>query len=401
MKPLRTTLSLLLLSACLLLGCGAPEASASGPTVILWSMDGVRWDYPERYDLSAFQEMSTEGTRVEHLTPPFPSLTFPGHASLATGCLPWRHGIVANGFLDSGNGRRFSHEAEASWLQEPPLWVLAERAGLPTAVRAWPNSSGDWKGVRPRYHVPFAPGLPREEAVAWVLDLLSKREPDRPRLILLSTPGADHAGHAEGPDGGAVRRAMVREDNALDTLRSGIRRLRVEGGVVLLVVSDHGMAEARERIDVAGAIPKKGFFPYIAPSGPICNVYVKGEAQEREIALALERLPAKVDAYSRETIPEGLRYADNGRIGDFVLLAPPGSYFAGYGSDGGEAPARGMHGYDPDVPEMAGIFYAVGPGIGSGRLLPKAAAVDVAPTVCRILGIPPPPNTDGEAIALR
>ncbi len=128
-----------------------PRPAPTAPAVVLLTMDGVRWDYPQRDALPAFSSMAAAGWTAARLAPPFPSLTFPSHTTLATGVSPARHGIVANGFLDRASDRRFSDEREASWLEVPPLWVLAERAGLKAAVRSWPCSQGAWNGTSPSY----------------------------------------------------------------------------------------------------------------------------------------------------------------------------------------------------------------------------------------------------------
>jgi arylsulfatase A-like enzyme len=54
-----------------------------------------------------------------------------------------------------------------------------------------------------------------------------------------------------------------------------------------------------------------------------------------------------------------------------------------------------MHGYDPMLKDMGGIFYAEGPHFPSGRALGEMRAVDIAPTVCACLGLPPPPRCEG------
>ena len=62
-------------------------------------------------------------------------------------------------------------------------------------------------------------------------------------------------------------------------------------------------------------------------------------------------------------------------------------------------PPAGMHGYYVgDCPDVAGIFYLEGPGVPGGKVLPEVREVDVAPTVCALLGIPPPPHADGRNV---
>lgn len=390
----------------LLLLLGVPPG-AVGPvkrTVLLLTLDGVRWDYPGRQPLPHFARLAQQGAKAERLVPPFPSLTFVSHATLATGCHPDRHGIVANTFLDRETQRRFSDGKEAWWLREAPLWAWATRHGRRSAVAAWPTSQGDWQGSSARDGRPFGGGGGDEGTLAWIEELLGRPEASRPDLILAWMGGADSAGHREGPDGPAVRAAMERADRQvgrlLDFLQAGGRASRT----TLLLASDHGMAAVTRTVDVVPLVPKQGYYPFLAISGPLCNVYTKEGRQTAEVARALRGAAPGVTVYPRAQVPASLRCADPARCGDFLLLAPPGTTFLSYGDsrsghrDGGP---RGMHGYDPAAcSEMAGVFYAWGAGVAPGRALPPVKAVDVAPTACALIGLPPLPHADGKALVL-
>ena len=47
----------------------------------------------------------------------------------------------------------------------------------------------------------------------------------------------------------------------------------------------------------------------------------------------------------------------------------------------------GTHGYLPDQPDMLSLCIVSGPGLKAGTKLGKIRAIDIAPTVARILGI--------------
>jgi hypothetical protein len=62
----------------------------------------------------------------------------------------------------------------------------------------------------------------------------------------------------------------------------------------------------------------------------------------------------------------------------------------------------GTHGYDPElVPEMGGIFYAVGPNIRAGKKFKKVDGINIYPFIAHILGLKAPSNIDGQLSALR
>ena len=115
------------------------------PIVVIISMDGIRHDYPDLGDLPGFERMQAEGARADRLTPVYPSNTFPGHVSLATGAHPQVHGIVDNSFADRQRGRYFM-SPDTSWLDAEPLWIAAERQGVPAATYFWVGSEQDWRG---------------------------------------------------------------------------------------------------------------------------------------------------------------------------------------------------------------------------------------------------------------
>ena len=50
---------------------------------------------------------------------------------------------------------------------------------------------------------------------------------------------------------------------------------------------------------------------------------------------------------------------------------------------------RGMHGYDPQLSNMHGIFYAVGANIKRGIQIPAFENIHIYPLICRILNISP------------
>src|SRR5205085_1292316 len=56
---------------------------------------------------------------------------------------------------------------------------------------------------------------------------------------------------------------------------------------------------------------------------------------------------------------------------------------------------KATHGYPADTAGVAGILYAEGSGIAAGAAIPALDAIDLAPTVCRLLGIDAAPGIDG------
>jgi len=395
----RGVLGLCLLAAGLAFGTAA---WAAGPVVILLSWDGVRHDYLNRSEFPALARVQREGTQAEKLVTVFPSLTFPSHVTLATGANVEHHGIVANSFRDRVRGK-FQYENDASWLEAEPIWAAAERQGVRAAVFFWVGSETDWHGVGATYrkspfdgHVSEATKV--EQILAW-LDLPSDR---RPRLVLSWWHGADAVGHREGPDSPKIAEAMAEEDHALAQLLTGLDARGVWPDTTLLIVSDHGMAAVSEPVDLPAALRTKGIEAEVIASNGMAHVWLTDPARLRDALATLEALPG-VTVWTGDAVPKSLHYSFPGRMGDLVAVTSPPRFFVAPDTLQSVATRiRGMdhgaHGYDPTLPEMGGIFLALGRGVAQGARLPPVHAIDVAPTVARLLGIDAPRNSEGVPI---
>lgn len=382
-----------------------PRASAgAAPIVILLSWDGTRYDYPDRDGLPALARMAREGVRAGRLTAVFPSDTFPGHVSLATGTYPDRHGIVDNQFIDARRGR-YDMSNDADWIEAEPLWIAAERQGIPAATYFWVGSETDWHGQGTRYRVaPFEGGRPESQKVDQILAWMALPEAQRPRLIMSYWAGEDHVGHDHGPDSDAVNRQLQDQDHELGRLQAGIDSLGLWPRTTLIVVSDHGMAEMARYLDLEGVLADAGIAARITGSA-VANVYLDDPGQAPAALAAVQQLEP-VEVYLRAELPPALRLAHPTRSGDLVVITePPYAFSRPPGAAGylrGWLYALGWsfggHGYDPRLREMGGVFLAMGRGVPAGLVLAEVHQVDVAPTVARLLGMEPPQQSEGRAV---
>jgi len=113
------------------------------PRVILLSFDGLAARKFNARTMPQMWKLSREASVGEGV-PPFPSTTFNGHATIATGCWPEHHGIVGNSFVDPAEGF-VAYSATAEQLLREPLWAAAQRSGVKTAVYHWPCATGPWQ----------------------------------------------------------------------------------------------------------------------------------------------------------------------------------------------------------------------------------------------------------------
>jgi predicted AlkP superfamily pyrophosphatase or phosphodiesterase len=384
------------------LGAGAAGAADSQPVVILLSWDGTRHDYPSRVETQALARMAREGAHAIRLTPVFPSSTFPNHVSLATGTYPDRHGIIENSFTDR-QGKRFHYGNDASWIEAEPLWIAAERQNVRAAVFFWVGSESEWHGRAATYRKrPFDASIGEAAKVDQILAWLDLPPSERPGLIMSWWHGCDGVGHDQGPDTPAIASQLLAQDRELERLLEGLDARRAWSSTTLIVASDHGMAEVSGAVDPEPELASAGISARVEYSGGEGQVYLANPAQR---GAALEVL-GKVDglrAYSNDSLPEGLRSYFPSRSGDITMIATPPKMLGQRNRTrellGWLTGKRiGAHGYDPALPEMGAIFYALGRGVPRGAELGEVRAIDVAPTVAALLGISPPEQSEGRPL---
>ena len=395
--PLRVSLLLSFLLA--VLGCerapGAPAAPAasvrpSAPTVVMLSLDGTTPEVALR-EMATLREIARRGVFAERMEPAFPTNTFPNHATLVTGVAPERHGIVDNEFLDPVRGR-YDRDADPTWLEVEPLWSLLEGKGIPTAVYHWVGSEGPWRSGRaPRYWKPFDADVPERAKMEQILAWLALEPPSaRPRLVTAWLHGADHEGHLHGPDAPEVAATLREQDAALAAFVAALDRAGAFETLTLIVVSDHGMAAVRSRVDLAGALRRAGVRARVLGGGGFATLAVAGGGEAADRAVEVAR-GLGLSAWRRDEAPAWVPVR-NPRFGDAVVLAPLGVAIGG-GS------LRGVHGFGTGEPSMGALFAAMGRGVAQGVTLRGVRAVDVAPTVLRLLGERVPGWMEGRAPA--
>jgi predicted AlkP superfamily pyrophosphatase or phosphodiesterase len=403
--------AVLLLAASTLLGCagrGAPPApgaaaaaSAPAPTLILVSIDGFRWDYLDLHSAPTVERLAREGVRARALIPVFPTKTFPNHYTIVTGLYPERHGVVTNTMLDPEDGAWFrlsDRDAvqSARWWEGEPIWVTAERQGLRAATLFWPGSEAPIGGVRPSRWLAYDGDLPAGERIDRALQWLDLPPAARPSLITLYFEQVDDAGHDFGPRSAQTAAAVAAVDAAIARLVEGLETRGILDRVDLLLVSDHGMTElAEERVVVLEDLVDPADFEAVAVS--TFAMLRPRPGREQAVYDALRGAHPHLRVHRREEMPERLRYREHRRITPLVVLADEGWYLY---TTHQQARARrlpaGMHGYEPELPSMHGLFVARGPAFRSGLVVDEVRSVDLYALMTRALGLAPAPH-QGEA----
>jgi len=404
-----------------------PEArveEGNGHTVLLISLDGFSGTYLDESNTPHLYVAAREGAFSTRLRPPFPSLTFPSHVTLATGRLVSGHGIPGNSFYLAESGEELRFPGDASLLLAEPIWTTAARQGLRVLSYDWPLShqqSGPYRAAY--FESSFNPALSDRDRLMRVLELWeedpARKEGEPPlRLVTGYAKEADSVGHRHGPDAEETREA-VREVDALvgevmDRAIAIFERDRIGGDQLYLIfVADHGMAAVTHYVNIEALLGVELSDAVVAVTGGnLANLHLK-DPDSPEAPRLLERVDAAFEGFAQgtlyrpETLPEEFAYRVDGRTGDRIVVLEAGHTFNRAGvrsvSRVGEVPGLlGMHGYDvEEVREMKGsLVVRRYPDPLGGVDLGVVEATRLHATVAAILGIDPAEGADLQALEI-
>lgn len=403
----RVFILLILLFGVLAVG-GQTKIRNLRPTVILISIDGMRYDYLERYKPANMLRLADRGVRARWMIPSFPTKTFPNHYTIATGLYPEHHGIIENNIRDFDTVFSLSKREEVQnprwWLGEP-IWSTAEKQGVRSAAFFFPGTETEIAGARPTFWREYDGKIPNFERVDQVLKWLDLPKSERPQFLTLYFSDVDDAGHWFSPDSEQVAEAVQRVDSAIGRLVEGLRARGIDHKVNLIIVSDHGMATVYRR----NAVIMDDYFnredaEAVLKTGEIWQIFPKYGKFEGILAGLKNIRHAK--CWPRDEIPERLHYRASPRIAPIVCSADEGwmmltrDEFESFQKRADFESPRGAHGYDNTVASMRAIFVAAGPRFRKSLTAEPFENIEIYNIMCKILDLKPAPN-DGRLDRVR
>ena len=379
--------------------------ASTAQTLVLVSIDGFRWDYLDWPQATNMRSIATQGSRVTKLRTVYPSKTFPGHLSIATGLHPTQHGVIDNYFCRSdrtdcysmGKGRK-----DPSWLAGIPLWTLVEQQGGRASTFFWPESDAPFANKLPTDYRAFDGRVPHRERVQQVVDWLSLPADKRPDLVTLYFSVVDSTSHTYGPTAPATLSAIVEVDRQIAVLWRAIESLNLREGtdINLMLVSDHGMSEVDPNLFIdTNTLPRPKGFKRVNGTTRVTYYQRDPDADIDALAGALDRLSQdRWRRLSSRDLAER-HFEHHPGVGDLIIeTAPPRVFRRGGGRD---ADLRGMHGYPATVEDMAAFLVAVGPDFQEGKVIPEAHQLDVYPVAATLLGLEVPDTIASDGGPLR
>lgn len=430
----------------------AAPAEDAKPIVVMISLDGLGGYYLDdpKAEMPTLRAIAKEGARASGMRASTPTVTWPNHTTLVTGCEPARHGVVGNNYYDRATDAKVQLIADPVFDKEqivkvPTIYDVAKAAGMTTAAVRWPASRNakhlDWQvpdcssdDLLEKYTTPALMAECKEAGI-WgggpVIDGKLQRLGDegrakafnlilrkhRPQLALLHLADVDHQEHLNGPQSPAAYAAIKKVDSQVKEVWDELKR-DYAGRASLVIVSDHGFS-AIERAVLpnvilrdAGLVKVKGQRIVsgqvrVVPQGGAALVYVTDEANR---AAVIERVRKAFTG--AQHIRKVIASEDFASIGvadpkvdphapDVVLLCDEGCVFGDTAAGAmtfQEKPERkGSHGHDRELPDLHATFVAWGRGIKPGTTVGVVHNTDVAPTLAKLLGVEMP-GTDGKPI---
>lgn len=385
--------------------------SFSKEYVLLVSFDGFRYDYSDKVSTPNFDILEKKGVKAESLVPIFPTLTFPNHYSIATGCYANKHRIIGNTFYSKTLDRVYSMYdrntvADSSFYGAEPIWVTVEKNGLKSASYFWVGSEAI--GKTPNIYKKYDSSVPFISRVDSVMTWFSKPEPERPELVLLYFSEPDHHGHMFGPNSIEIDDMIIQSDQLLGYIMDQIQKLSIKDQLNLIVLSDHGMSQvSKEKLifldefipedmvifhggGAVGMINQKKH-----SSLSLKSLFTKQRYSKKEIFKHIEFVEF-MDVYKRENIPKHLNFL-NADSPDFLLVANNEWFITNRKkSEKIGKTLNGMHGYYSYHKDTHGIFYAMGPSFRRNYKMKSFENIHVYPIICDILNIPVYKNIDGD-----
>ncbi|MCF6242749.1 MAG: ectonucleotide pyrophosphatase/phosphodiesterase [Bacteroidales bacterium] len=364
------------------------------PYLIVLSMDGFRWDYPDKVHTPNLDSIEKNGVRGK-MQPSFPTKTFPNHYTMATGLYPDNHGIVANEFWDDSL-KLFYRIPDRKSVKNPafykgePIWVSAEKQKLTAATLFWVGSETPIKGIQATYWKDYQHNMPFEDRIDTVISWLQLPENKRPHLIMWYLHEPDGVGHKFGPESEQTFKKVVYLDSLIGVFLQKLKNTEIADKVNLIFTSDHGMCPiSTNRIIYLEDILDTADVALITGANPVYNIKVKkGKLDKVYQSLQIEH----IKCWKSGALPPRLHYGNNPRDLDLVIVADSSwsierkhKKFVDY---------NGTHGYDNANNDMYAIFYAIGPAFKKGYKQKLFINTDLYLLFAKILKLNPG-KTDG------
>lgn len=430
--------------------------------LLVLSVDAmVREDLEYMKSLPNFRKYLGDYSEVETIRTVYPSVTYPAHVSMMTGCYPDRTGIGSNNTFTTG-----SKEETWNWFHDTvrveDIFTAAKRSGYTTASIFWPVTGchPDIDYLIDEYWMPnpsdtLESSFKRAGSSDEVIDIIQKNAgllppghvktgrlnmmvwPDvdnflfactcdiirrfTPEVLFIHNGSIDHARHAYGTFNEKITENIRRVDVWFGELMSALEDSGVLDDTNIVITSDHGQMDLVRIIKPNVFLADHGLIT-LSPEGKVLDytaycfsnamstmVFLKNPDDEKmykEVhdllkSMCQEGIYGFSEVFTRESLKEK-EHLD----GDFSFVLETDGYTSF--SDSCMRPVtdktdisdyRFGRATHGYLPDKGPqpFFLVKGPGFRQGVRLGRRPIVDEAPTYAKLLGVTLP-DTDGSSI---
>ena len=404
---------------------------------------------------SNFVKLFGNYSGVREMKTIYPSITYPAHVSIMTGCYPDKHGVFNNMKMTVEDTHPLWHVYRSS-IKVDTIFDAAKRAGLSTAAVYWPVTGNDpnidylvnefffyenepleqtfidfganevtMKAVRENLHL-FPPVEKRNKGGNYidfitgvVCSLIRDVNPD---VILAHNCLFDTLRHAHGIFNQTITDALDKFDEELGQIMDAMRDAGTLEDTDFVLLSDHGQRNYYRKVHLNALLRRGGFLDidengkvrdykaFVQSNGMSAFFFLKDKNDKKtydEVYAYLKKLGEENlwgfhEVYTNEDT-EKLYRLD----GDFSFMVESDNY--SYCSSAWSEPVIedikwgdyhygfGTHGYSPEKGPQA-IFCCHGPSFKEGVVIPKSDVVNEAPTITAVFG-QTLPDADGHVLS--
>ncbi len=421
--------------------------------LIVFSVDAmVCEDIEELRKLPNFQKYLEHGCEVVNgMKTIYPSVTYPAHVSMITGCYPNKHGVISNfDFTTKNKDQNWKWFRNAYCVED--IFTAAKKKGYTTASFSWPvtgkHESIDW--LMDEYWMPNPGNTLRSSfreagSSEAMLDIIEKSacylpegyekggklafmqwptvddfiihvacdviKEHAPEVVFVHTGTFDSFRHSYGVFNRHIKEAVRNLDQYIGMLMDACRKAGVLEDTNLVLVSDHGQQDIKRTVNVNVLLADKGLID-VDDKGQVVDfkafsfsnamsalIYLKDRNDEQLKQCVFEYLK-KLEAegvygigkiYTTEEIER-----EESLSGDFSFVIESDGY-----TSFGDAAVRPLvqnfdardyrfgHATHGYLPEQGPqpVFVAKGPDFKENFKIACGRVVDEAPTYARILGV--------------
>lgn len=390
-----------------------------------------------------FRRFLEEASGSDQVKSIYPSVTYAAHASIITGCLPSRHGIVDNTKVQP---KRFK-DPDWYWYQKdikvPTLYDLAIAKGYSVAALLWPTtgrskinfnmpeifSNRKWtsqlmvslyagtpgfqmKMVKKHFALRKGKSQPHLDhfTTAVTLDTIHDHQPD---MMLVHLTDLDSIRHHHGHDSEEAKEALLRHDHRLSEILDALSAYEKYNDCYMVVLGDHGSIDVSHGISMNSWLKQIGFLTYDPVGSKAVNQFTNVDAfakscdgssylylfdpdraheLESQVNQLLIEHPGLFTIHTQPVItdlgadPQAFMMleaiAPYHFVDDFIQpFIGPIDQIPYYVGRKNTA----VHGFSPELTDYKTCFYVKGPGIVPGIDLGVMSLIDIAPTLAQLL----------------